>query len=419
MADDAPDALKLTIAGGMAEIDRSAWNALANPAEERYEPFLDWDFLEALEASGCATPSTGWTARHLLLTDRKDRLVGAAPLYVKSHSRGEFVFDHAWAEALHRVGVSYYPKLLCATPFTPVTGRRLLTASGAAADAVRAALASAIIEIADNARLSSVHINFLEEEPWLRLGDQGFLLRTDQQFHWRNDGYGNFEDFLGALASRKRKMIRKERAAAQSGLRIERLTGDSLQPLHWDAFFKFYMDTGSRKWGSPYLNRKFFSVLHERMADRVLLVLAYDGDRPIAGALNMIGSDALYGRYWGRTVDRPFLHFEVCYYQAIEFAIERGLKTVEAGAQGEHKLARGYVPSLTRSAHWIRHEGLRHAIADYLERERLAVADGLEMLSSMAPFRRGPLDADVAGPDNDEANGASFGGAVREDEEGF
>jgi hypothetical protein len=392
LADDSADRieLSLSISDAMGRIDRAAWNALANPPGEPYDPFLDWYFLEACESSGCAQPSTGWSPRHMLAHDVSGKLVGAAPLYLKSHSRGEFVFDHAWADALHRVGGRYYPKLLCAVPFTPVTGRRLL-ATGPHRATIQRTLARAIVEAGAEGKVSSAHFNFLEDNTWQSLGAEGLLLREDQQFHWINRGYKTFDDFLAALSSRKRKMLRRERREAQEGLTIERITGADLTSKHWDAFFHFYMDTGGRKWGSPYLNREFFGLLHERMADKCLLILAMDGTQPIAGALNMIGSETVYGRYWGRTVDRSFLHFEICYYQAIDFAIERGLARVEAGAQGEHKLARGYEPQLTRSAHWIAHSGLRQAVAAYLDSEREAVEEGIDELAAYSPFRKGDL----------------------------
>lgn len=392
MADDAADRieLSLSIAEAMSDIERSAWNAVANPPGERYDPFLDWDFLEAAESSECATPATGWTPRHVLAHDGAGRLVGATPLYIKTHSRGEFVFDHGWADALHRAGGRYYPKLLCAVPFTPVTGRRLL-ANGPHANGIRRALAGAVVEAGQQWRVSSAHFNFVDEDTWRLLGAERLLLREDQQFHWINRGYKSFDDFLNALSSRKRKTLRRERREAQEGLDIIRVSGDDIRAHHWDAFFEFYMDTGGRKWGSPYLNREFFSLLHERMADKCLLILAMDRGEPIAGALNMIGSDTLYGRYWGRSVERPFLHFEICYYQAIDFAIERGLACVEAGAQGEHKLARGYEPRLTRSAHWIAHSGLRTAVANYLDSERMAVEEGINELQAYSPFRKGEL----------------------------
>ena len=402
MADDAGALeLSLSIVDGLSGVEPSEWNAVANPQGLSYDPFLAWDFLEALEASGCATPKTGWAPRHLLAHDLSGRLVGAAPLYLKSHSRGEFIFDHSWADALQRAGGRYYPKLLCAVPFTPVTGRRLLTRPGPHALEIQRMLAGAIIKTAADSKVSSVHFNFLDQPAWSRLGDDGLLLREDQQFHWINRNYASFQDFLDVLASRKRKMLRKERIAAQEGLTFERLTGGDLKSQHWDAFYQFYIDTGGRKWGSPYLNRAFFALLHERMADKAMLVLAMDGKRAIAGALNLIGSETLYGRYWGRTVERPFLHFEVCYYQAIDFAIERGLQRVEAGAQGEHKLARGYEPHLTRSAHWIAHAGLRDAVARYLDSEREAVEEGIDHLAAFSPFRKGapraPIEPDEEG----------------------
>lgn len=371
----------------MRDVDRAQWNAIANPAGERYDPFLDWDFLEACESTGCAQPETGWTPRHMLAHDASGKLVGAAPLYLKTHSRGEFVFDHSWADALHRAGGRYYPKVLCAVPFTPVTGRRLL-ADGPNALSIRHALSQSIVDAAQQWRASSAHFNFLDEETWSMLGSSGLLLREDQQFHWINRGYGTFDDFLNALSSRKRKMLRRERREAQEGLEIIRVSGADLRKHHWDVFFEFYMDTGGRKWGSPYLNREFFQLLHDRMADKCLLILAMDDGEPVAGALNMIGSDTVYGRYWGRSVDRPFLHFEICYYQAIDFAIERGLAFVEAGAQGEHKLTRGYEPRLTRSAHWISHPGLRTAVANYLDSERIAVEEGIGELQAYTPFRK-------------------------------
>lgn len=391
MSDDHTDSIGLTFfrAEGMASIQREEWNRLANPADDRYDPFIDWDFLEALETSGCVTEATGWTPLHMLARSASGALVGAAPLYIKMHSRGEFVFDHAWANALHNAGGRYYPKLLCAVPFTPVTGRRLLACRSDAAR-IQHALCRAVADAARHLRASSAHVNFLDEETWRLLGAAGLLLREDQQFHWINRGYSSFEDFLAALTSRKRKMIRRERREAQQGLEILRLSGDDLRAEHWDRFFDFYIDTGGRKWGSPYLNRDFFELLHQRMADRCLIILALQNGQAVAGALNLIGSDTLYGRYWGRSIDRPFLHFEICYYQAIDFAIERGLTCVEAGAQGEHKLVRGYEPRLTRSAHWISHPGLRAAVADYLNRERAAVEEGIGELQAYTPFRRDP-----------------------------
>uniref|UniRef100_UPI0035CA3558 GNAT family N-acetyltransferase n=1 Tax=uncultured Methylobacterium sp. TaxID=157278 RepID=UPI0035CA3558 len=312
-----------------------------------------------------------------------------APCYLKSHSQGEYVFDHGWADAYERAGGSYYPKLQVSVPFTPVTGPRFLIAPGADPDIATSALVAGLRALRAETKASSIHVTFMPEADWARAGAAGFLQRTDQQFHWENAGYGSFEDFLGALASRKRKSIRRERRDALSpGITIEHLTGADLTEAHWDAFYEFYADTGARKWGRPYLNRRFFSLLSERMADRVLLVMAKRGGRYVAGAINLIGDTALYGRNWGCIEEHPFLHFEVCYYQAIDFALARGLKRVEAGAQGEHKLARGYRPVLMHSAHDIADPSLRRAVADYLQRERAHVDAMVGELDTLTPFRR-------------------------------
>lgn len=398
----APDSAIVRIVSGIAEIKREEWDAVANPGwpsdrplqsaaapgRQAYNPFLSHDFLRSLEDSGAATPATGWAPRHLLL-DGTDGIAGAMPLYLKNHSMGEYVFDHGWAEALAGAGGRYYPKLQGSVPFTPVTGRRLLVRPGPESDQRRRVLATAAVELARRDKLSSVHITFMPAAEWELVASLGYLKRTDQQYQFVNEGYSNFEAFLGALASRKRKAIRRERReAVAEGVEIHHLTGGDITESAWDAFFAFYMDTGSRKWGRPYLNRRFFSLIGERMADRILLVLAHRGGKAIAGALNFIGSDALFGRYWGAAEHRPFLHFEVCYYQAIEWSIAHGLPRVEAGAQGEHKLARGYVPALTYSAHWIADPGLRAAVADCLERERAQNALMADALSEHAPFRR-------------------------------
>lgn len=382
--DDESLTLTLRVVGGLDEVDRDVWDAVAHPPDAPFNPFVAWDFLEALEASGCAAPETGWAPRHLLAEDETGRLLGAAPAYLKGHSQGEYVFDHGWANAFERAGGAYYPKLQCAVPFTPVTGPRMLSPD----PHVRAALRAGLVEVARRLGVSSLHVTFPTEEEWRAAGAEGFLQRTDQQFIWLNRGYETFDDFLADLASRKRKAVKKERATAQDGVRIERISGDALTSDHWDAFYAFYMDTGARKWGSPYLNRLFFEILHERMRDRVVLVLAFREGRPIAGALNLVGSDALYGRYWGCLEDRPYLHFELCYYQAVEEAIARGLDRAEAGAQGGHKLARGYVPTPVYSYHWIAHDGLRDAVAAYLEEERAMVAEDIEAISERAPFRK-------------------------------
>lgn len=354
-----------------------------------YNPFVSHAFLSALEDSGCATRETGWLAQHLRLDDADGRLLGAVPCYLKSHSQGEYVFDHGWADAFERAGGHYYPKLQASIPFTPATGPRLLSSDLAEPASVRQALAQGLKALTDKLGVSSLHVTFATEPDIDALGAADFLLRTDQQFHFFNRGYDGYDDFLASLASRKRKALKKERReACKAGIEIDWLTGKDLTEAVWDDFFTFYMDTGSRKWGRPYLNRTFFSLIGERMADDILLVMARREGRYIAGAINFIGGDALYGRNWGCIEHHPFLHFEVCYHQAIEFAIDRGLQRVEAGAQGEHKLSRGYVPVTTRSAHYIAHPGLRHAIADYLEREREDVAFMGELLSEHAPYRK-------------------------------
>jgi predicted N-acyltransferase len=415
---------RIRIEDSIAGIGRAAWEGCANPALETvsgssdnillpndfyrshealcdtvtpdvkreqtsYNPFISYDFLASLEESGSACASTGWLPQHLVLEDDGGAALGICPAYLKSHSRGEYVFDEGWADAYERAGGRYYPKLQVSVPFTPATGPRLLVRPGTQASAVRAALARGLTTLARMRKASSVHATFLTEEDAAAFAAEDFLPRTDQQFHWRNEGYASFEDFLGALASRKRKAIRRERReAVESGIEILHLTGKDITQEAWDAFFAFYMETGSRKWGRPYLNRKFYALISERMADKVLLVMARRAGRYIAGAINFIGGDTLYGRHWGAVEQHPFLHFEVCYHQAIEFAIARGLRTVEAGAQGEHKLARGYLPVTTHSAHFIADPGFREAVAAYLDRERAYVAETGAELSELGPFRR-------------------------------
>jgi hypothetical protein len=383
----------VAVAEGFGEIEAGAWDACANPSGEPFNPFVSHAFLSSLEESGSAVARTGWRPRHLLLKDGDGTLLAAAPCYQKSHSRGEYVFDHGWAEAWHRAGGRYYPKLQMSVPFTPVTGPRLLAPPGPERDARRLMLAGAAITLAERIEASSVHLTFLTEDEARLLRAPSWLSRIDTQFHWLNQGYGSFDDFLARLSSRKRKMIRKERArAVEEGLVLEWVTGSAITEAHWDAFFAFYMDTGSRKWGSPYLTRAFFSLIGERMAEHTLLVMVKRGGRYVAGALNFIGSDALYGRHWGAIEHHEFLHFEACYYQAIEFAIGHGLARVEAGAQGPHKLARGYLPVETRSAHHIRNAAFARAVADYLRHEREAVGDDIAQLASHSPFRRGETD---------------------------
>jgi predicted N-acyltransferase len=374
----------------IAEIEAEDWDACANPHPATHNPFLAHAFLKALEDSGCVGDKrTGWLPHHIVLNDGHGGIAGCVPCYVKLNSAGEYVFDYGWAEAYQRAGGAYYPKLQAAVPFTPVPGRRLLVRPGPDAERRQKLLAAAAVEVARRLGASSLHLTFLTEEEWRALGAQGFLQRTDQQFHWRNEGYAKFDDFLARLSSRKRKTVRKERAKALGrGLTIERITGADLREEHWDAFFAFYQDTGSRKWGHPYLNRRFFSLLGEAMADRCLLVMAKRDNRYIAGALNLIGGACLYGRYWGAIEHHPCLHFEVCYYQAIDYAIEHGLARVEAGAQGEHKLARGYMPVTTYSAHWIANAAFRTAIANYLDSEREHVAETVEALAEFGPYRK-------------------------------
>lgn len=383
---DGAGAFTIEVLNGLGGIAREDWDRLANPDLAELDPFLTWDFLEALESSACASAHTGWAPAHLIAREAGGAPVGAAPLYVKAHSYGEYVFDHAWADALMRASGRYYPKLQGAVPFTPVPGRRLLASDAA----VRLALASAAIGLARNGEASSVHFTFAREAEAAELCALGFLPRAGLQYHWFNRGYASFEDFLAALSGQKRKAIRRERARACEAVRIHELRGAEIKPQHWDHFFHCYMDTGGRKWGSPYLNRDFFALIGERMADRVIMFVAEEGGKPLAAALNFIGGSALYGRYWGRLADIPFLHFELCYYRAIEFAIREGLARVEAGAQGEHKIARGYEPVTTHSAHWIAHPGLREAVSHYLAAETPALMEEAEILAEHAPFKRAP-----------------------------
>ena len=389
----ADEGIVIRVATGMDAFQPVEWSRLGGAAKGGtlpYNPFLSRAFLSALEDSGCATRATGWMPQHLRLEAQDGTLIGAVPCYLKSHSQGEYVFDHGWADAFERAGGRYYPKLQVAIPFTPATGPRLLVREGLEPAAVQTALAEGLKALCDRLGVSSVHVTFAPEGEARLLEARGFLHRTDQQFHFFNEGYSSYDDFLAGLASRKRKALKKERRAAlENGISIDWLTGSDLTERVWDDFFAFYMDTGSRKWGRPYLNRKFYSLIGERMADDILLVMAKRNGRYVAGAINFIGSETLYGRHWGCIEDHPFLHFEVCYHQAIEFAIARKLKVVEAGAQGEHKLARGYMPVTVHSAHHVAHPGLRRAIEDYLERERREVAAMGEYLADHGPFRKG------------------------------
>ena len=390
---------QVKIAQGLKAVPAADWDTCAigtgSGDDDPFNPFVSHAFLSALEDSGCVGGKTGWAPVHILVEDEAEKLLGAAPCYLKSHSMGEYVFDHSWADAYTRAGGRYYPKLQVAVPFTPVTGPRLIVPDGPRSAEIRSYLIAGLRALRDQTGASSIHATFLQEADLKALTAEKFLQRDDQQFHWFNDNYGSFEDFLAALASRKRKAIRRERRdALANGISIEWVTGGDITEAHWDAFFAFYMDTGSRKWGRPYLNRRFFSLVGERMADRVLLVMAKRNGHYIAGAINFIGDKRLYGRNWGCIEDHPFLHFEVCYYQAVEFAIARGLDRVEAGAQGEHKLARGYRPVITASAHDIADPSLRRAVQDYLDQERLYVSEAAEELSEATPFRHRDEDQD-------------------------
>jgi predicted N-acyltransferase len=372
----------------IAEIGKASWDACAGAPAHAANPFIAYDFLDILEESGCAVERTGWGPQHLTVEDEAGAVAAVAPLYLKSHSQGEYIFDHSWADAYERAGGRYYPKLVCASPFSPVTGPRLLVRPDADLEEGRGFLLGGALSLCDRFNASTLGVNFSTKDEWAFMGRQGLLLRQNQQYHWHNGGYATFDDFLTVLSSGRRKTIRRERRLANEGLEILALTGADITEDHWDAFFAFYMDTGARKWGRPYLNRLFFSLLGERMADKVLLVMARRGRRWIAGALNLIGGDCLYGRNWGCVEDVPFLHFELCYYQAIAFAIERGLARVEAGAQGQHKIARGYLPSAVYSAHYIADPALRAPVGRFLEEERRAVQGEMDWLAEeYSPFR--------------------------------
>lgn len=397
--------LRIRVVPAIGEIAAGEWDACVQAGgakphsiheEKSCNPFIKHDFLSALELSRSAVAQTGWHPQHLVLEGPDGRVSGVAPCYLKSHSRGEYVFDHGWADAYERAGGRYYPKLQVAVPFTPVTGPRLLARPGPDAARVQTALADGLIGLARMRRASSVHVTFPTEAEWRLFAERGYLQRMDQQFHWDNQGYATFEDFLSALTARKRKAIRRERRdALAAGLEIAWLTGSDLTESAWDAFFAFYMDTGSRKWGRPYLTREFFSRVGQSMGSNILLIMAKRSGKPIAGALSFVSGDTLYGRHWGAIEHHPCLHFEVCYYQSIEFAIAQKLARVEAGAQGEHKLARGYLPNATYSAHYIGDPDLRRAVADYLARERAFVQAAGRELAEAAPFRKDlAFDAD-------------------------
>ncbi|MES1150411.1 MAG: GNAT family N-acetyltransferase [Dongia sp.] len=367
------------------DVSAAAWDACAGPDN----PFLRHAFLKALEDSNSVGRRPGWLPQHLAITDHAGTLLAAAPMYVKSHSQGEYVFDWGWAEAYERAGGRYYPKLQVAVPFTPVPGPRLLVRPGADVAVMREAMVSTLREITEQSRFSSLHVTFCREEEVAPMQEAGFLHRIGVQYHWANRGYGSFADFLGALSSRKRKAIRKEREAIHKyGLQVGALTGAEITPRHWDAFFAFYMDTGSRKWGRPYLTRRFFDLIGSGMPDNVVLMFAEKDGQPVAGALNLRGTDCLYGRNWGCLEEYKFLHFELCYYQAIDYAIAHKLPRVEAGAQGEHKIQRGYLPVETHSMHWIAERSFREAVGHFLDRERLVMRSEMSGLAELSPYRK-------------------------------
>jgi predicted N-acyltransferase len=378
----------IRIIGEISEINSDEWDACAGADD----PFVCHAFLDALEKSGSVSAETGWMPHHLVLEDKNSVILAVAPLYLKNHSHGEYVFDSGWADALHRVGGEYYPKLQAAVPFTPVTGRRLLVRQDLTHEKQRVlqrAILSGLVHLAERLKISSFHITFPSKQEWQLCGELGLLQRTDRQFHWINDEFKNFDDFLAALSSRKRKGIRKERRAiAEKDVIIQTLSGDQIEERHWDAFYSFYQDTSNRKWGQAYLNRDFFSRLGKSMGKKVLLIMAEYEGRFVGGAMNMIGADTLYGRYWGCLESFKFLHFEVCYYQAMEFAIKAGLKKIEAGAQGLHKLQRGYLPNATYSAHWIADAGFREAVERFLIKETDAINDEIDSLADHSPFKR-------------------------------
>ena len=390
---DGQDTITIKLVNRIGAVTAADWDACAGiGANGAGNPFLMHAFLAALEESGSATAETGWAPHHLIVTDAAGRMIGAAPMYLKSHSYGEYVFDWGWAEAYERAGGKYYPKLQVSVPFTPATGPRLLVRPGLSAETagiVRSALIGAMERVAGGNQLSSVHVTFPTAPEARALGEAGWLRRAGQQFHWENRGYGTFDEFLGALSSRKRKTIRKERReVADSGVAVRPLTGTEIEPRHWDAFHRFYLATADHKWGNPYLTRAFFHQIGKTMADRILLVVAERDGRPVAGALNLMGDGTLYGRNWGCDGEFKFLHFEACYYQAIDFAIREGFTRIEAGAQGAHKIQRGYLPVETHSAHWIADPGFRNAVEKFLERERMHVHAEMAGLSEYSPFRK-------------------------------
>ncbi|MGE3476679.1 MAG: GNAT family N-acetyltransferase [Rhodospirillaceae bacterium] len=386
-----PDRFSLKVISNIHRVDAAAWDACAGAGSPTHNPFVTHAFLSALEESGSVSAENGWVPQHLIL-EEDGCVVGCAPLYLKTHSYGEYIFDWGWAQAYERAGGRYYPKLQCAVPFTPATGPRLLVAENTPQrEALQRGLAEGMMELARQLKVSSVHVTFATEAEHKLMAGEGLMPRLSEQFHWKNEGYASFDDFLAALSSRKRKTIRRERDVANSRVKISTLTGDDITDRHWDAFFRFYKNTSDRKWGQAYLNREFFSLLGERLKDAVVLVMGEENGELVCGALNLRGGDTLFGRNWGAAVDYPMLHFEVCYYRAMDFAIAEKLAWVEAGAQGEHKIQRGYLPRSTYSNHWIADRGFRNAVADFLARERDAVTQQMEELTELGPFKRDGL----------------------------
>ena len=383
MPDDGAATLTMSLHAAIADIDPADWDACAGDGN----PFVSHAFLSVVEDSGSATQRTGWVPQHAVLKNADGVVVAVAPIYAKTHSYGEYVFDHGWANALERVGERYYPKLQVASPFSPVPGPRLLRRPGSGVSI--GTMANALVQACKAHDLSSVHVTFCQEDEWNELGEAGWLRRIGMQFHWENAGYKDFEGFLAALSSRKRKVLRRERRDANAaGLEFHTLAGAEITERHWDAFYRFYHATVDRKWGSAYLTRAFFSLLGQRLGDKVVLMYAEKDGKPVAGALNLVGSEALFGRNWGCVGDWPFLHFELCYYRAIDWAIAHGLKRVEAGAQGRHKIQRGYLPKTTYSAHWIAHTGLRRAVSNFVEEERAGIEHDMKALAEESPFRK-------------------------------
>lgn len=381
---DGREPTSVKVVSAISEVPAAQWDACAGPGD----PFISHAFLKALEDSGSVSSGAGWHPHHLVIEDEAGEVLACAPLYAKGHSYGEYVFDWGWADAYQRAGGRYYPKLLSAVPFTPVTERRLLVRPDAPEE-LADVLIGGMVQLAERSGVSSLHVNFPTEAEWLRLARAGLIPRLGQQFHWENRGYGTFEDFLATLNSRKRKAVRKERRAAMAdGIDIRALSGADIEARHWDAFFRFYRDTSDRKWGSAYLNRDFFERLHAAMGERVVLILAHRQGRPVGGALNLLGGDTLYGRYWGCAEAHKFLHFEVCYYQAIDFAVEHRLRWVEAGAQGPHKIQRGYLPRPTYSAHWIKDDAFRKLLERHLAEERSAITYEMAELAKQTPYRK-------------------------------